>query len=106
MYRDKTRNMRHCAYDVGVPVVLGIALVVLVARVAEDHLDLVFLLLGGVGVDIGGGLGLLLVELLEILHVVDVVGDLGAATGDADLVAGDAGLFLLLGARAVVGVGV
>ena len=47
--------MRRDTHDVSEPVVLGVVLVLLVARVAEDHLDLVFLLLRRAGVGVGGG---------------------------------------------------
>ena len=91
-------------HHVLVPVIRRILFVPFISKVPEHILNLVVLLHGRRDLGVSHGIGI--VELLKVLDVVDVVGDLGAAAGDAYLVAGDAGLLLLLGAGAVVGVGV
>ena len=73
----------------------------LISEVPEHVVNLVILFHGRCDLRVSHGVGI--VELREVLEVVDV-GDLDAAARDADLVARDARLLLLLGARAVVGI--
>lgn len=67
------------------PHILGVLFPAFFATVPDDGLDFVFLLVLGIWVDI---VALLLVGglvLFKVLDIIDIVGDLCAPAGDADL---------------------
>ena len=84
-------------HHVLVPVIRRILFVPFISKVPEHILNLVVLLHGRRDLGVSHGIGV--VELLKVLEVVDVVGDLDASARDADLVAGEVRV-LLLGLRA------
>ena len=100
------REHRQYAYDVLEPEILGIVFSALVTRMTQDSLNLVFLLVWNIGIYVVTILFFyLLLKLFEVLNIVDIVWDLCASTGDADLVRGRTRfLLLLVGTGTIVGI--
>jgi len=86
------------------PEVVRIILSSLVSTVAEDGLDLVFLLELGDGVCGVDGVGdvLVLVKFVKVLYIVDIVWNFATTAGDSDFLCGLTVLFFALVGRGTI----
>jgi hypothetical protein len=78
--------MRGFTYDVVKPQVFAIVFTTLISSVIENSLDLIFLFVLYLWVNIVGGVRLIIVKLAEILHIVDIVWDLAASAGHTNFI--------------------
>lgn len=84
-------------YNILKPEVLGVVLVAFIPTVSQNGLNLVFLLVLDIGINIISRIDcFVLVEFFKVLDVIYVVGYLDASARDSDIFSGLAGLFFAL----------
>jgi hypothetical protein len=94
-------------YHIVKPQIFWIRFPTFIPAMTEYGLNFVFLLVLYTWIDIVSRISVVVViKLFKILDIIDIVGDLATPARDPDLVRRCSGLLLLLGTRAIFGIGV
>jgi hypothetical protein len=78
--------MRGFTYDVVKPQVFTIVFTTFIPGVIKNSLDLIFLFVLNLWIDIVGGVCLIIIKLAKVLHVVEIVWDLATSAGHTDFI--------------------